>query len=149
MCILTENLGGGGGDERLPRGGKCPPLCNPHLYHYISFSPLSLSSSHFFSSLFLLISLSLSSLSLSPLLAFSPHYTQKKIPYLLELKSQLQHIFLLLISRMRFILRMLRILCSISRTEDETSPVWAWSRTVVQRMLEIYRWNMHTTAHAC
>ena len=56
------------------------------------------------------------------------------VPYLLEYKSQLQHLFLLLISRVRLILRMLRILRSISRTECETSPVWAWSRTVVQRM---------------
>ena len=47
------------------------------------------------------------------------------IPYLPEYKSQLQHLFLLLISRVRLILRMLRILYSISRTESETSPVWA------------------------
>ena len=44
------------------------------------------------------------------------------ILYLPEYKSQLQHLFLLLISRVRLILRMLRILRSISRTESETSP---------------------------
>ena len=56
------------------------------------------------------------------------------LPYLPEYKSQLQHLFLLLISRVHLILRMLRILRSISRTESVTSPLWAWSRTVVQRM---------------
>ena len=53
------------------------------------------------------------------------------IPYLPEYKSQLQHLFLLLISRVCLILRMLRILRSKSRMESETSPVWAWSRMVV------------------
>ena len=71
-----------------------------------------------------------------------------KIPYLPEYKSQLQHLFLLLISRVRLILRMFRILRSTSRTESETSPLWAWSRTVVQRMRKCTvgmrtRWRMH------
>ena len=69
------------------------------------------------------------------------------IPYLPEYKSQLQHLFLLLISRVCLILRMLRILRSISRTESEISPVWAWSQTVVQRMRKYTggirtRWRM-------
>ena len=86
--------------------------------------------------------------------------------YLPEYKSQLQHLFLLLISRVRLILRMFRILRSISRTidnidyvhvvyiiygrtESKTSPVGAWSRTVMQRMRKVCRWNTHTMAHAC
>ena len=42
--------------------------------------------------------------------------------YLPEYKSQLQHLFLLLISRVRLILTILR-----NCIESETSPVWAWS----------------------
>ena len=76
------------------------------------------------------------------------YYEQRQLPYLPEYKSQLQHLFLLLISRVRLILRMFRILHSISRMESETSPLWAWSRMVVQRMRKYTggmrtRWRMH------
>ena len=64
-------------------------------------------------------------------------HVHSQLPYLPECKSQLQHLFLLLISRVRLILRMFRILRSTSRTESKTSPTWAWSRTVVQRMRKI------------
>ena len=81
-------------------------------------------------------------------LLYSQHSSRTLLPYLPEYKSQLQHLFLLLISRVRLILRMFRILHSISRTESETSPLWTWSRMVVQRMRKCTggmrtRWRMH------